>query len=245
MLKEATLITPTFVARGSYGDYWPEWLMTLCYHQPPRSSPILVFEKNYAGYCEEDFKKMGYRIHIMDTDAICVEKLHVLEPAQLFDNFTRPVVGSLLAAFPGRVAPFGQSKVRKVYLCRFGFHRTARGGASAGRGFANWQAIVDHLARDGFEIVYPHKMTNEKLRCCLRGIEVLVADHGAAMFHAVWDPPKVIVELVNPAWFIPCFVKFNQKLPVQMHCVVTASEESELPLSVLDDALLKARTKIE
>jgi len=238
-LKEATLIAPTYVARGSYGDYWIEWLLALCYHQPPRSSPILVFEKNYVRYCEEDFLKLGYRMHIMKADGICVEKLHVLEPAQQFDNFTHSVVESLRAAFPAMPAPFGQSKDRKVYLCRHGFHRETRGVSSEARGFVNWQEIVDRLVLAGFEIVYPHNLTNQELRQHLQGVKVLVADHGAAMFHAVWDPPAILVELVNPAWFIPCFIKLSQKLPVRKHYVLTASDGAELPLGILDDILAR------
>lgn len=237
-IESACFVMPHLMFGGSYGDYWLEKLLPLAYHAPRPGSVVLFFEQRHADFAREDLQELRLQTLLVPEQGLNVRKLTILVSPQYYDNFTAETVDRLKHAFRNRCH---ESRIpgKKIHLSRVGYARE-RGGPLNRRVLGNARQIEDFLAGRGFEILRPHEMENEEVRTRLCGAEVVVAEHGAAMFHLFWSPPEILVELVAEGWFSPCFVKMTPHLPVKRHVVIAASSGGNLPMHALHDALASA-----
>ena len=228
-LESAVFVAPHLIFGGSYGDYWLEVLCSLCFHNPPAGARILLFGSDQVRFARDDFAEKQWEPFLVSGRGVWVDRLTILEPPQYHGNFSTETVHRMRQCFPQRSAPpRGESgSGRKLYLSRRGFERD-HGSASSRRTLANATEIEQTLADLQFEIVAAQERTNEELRALLAGASVVVAEHGAAMFHLLWSPPRKIVEIVTPQWFTPCFIKLSAHLPTEEHIVLATDNDHKL-----------------
>jgi len=233
-LESAVFVAPHLIFGGSYGDYWLEILCSLCFHNPPAGSRVLLFGSDQVRFARDDFAEKQWEPFLVSGRGVWVNRLTILEPPQYHGNFTSETVNRMRRCFPRRSAPTKRELGygRKIYLSRRGFVRD-HGSAATRRTLANTGEIEWALADLQFEIVPAQEHTNEELRALLAGASIVVAEHGAAMFHLVWSPPRKIVEIVTPQWFTPCFVKLSAHLPTEEHIVLTTDNDHKLDLRQL------------
>jgi len=222
-IEEAWFVPLQIIKRGSYGDYWDEYLTALSFHRPPPGSRILLPPHYAAKHARPDLEALGLEIVDLRDSEVRVGTLHVLPPCQFFDNFLPETTAAIQAAFPDRVSPVLRQPGRKVYLSRLGFSRPREVTAAAtGRQFDNEDQVEDFLRQRGFTIVRTHEASNEEARRALVGADIVVAAHGASMFHILWSPPRALIELASIEWFLPTFSKFAAALGISHYDLLDA-----------------------
>lgn len=225
-IPEAWLVSQQIVYKGSYGDYWDEFLTTFCAHRPPPGSTILVAENFSSVFAEEDLADAKYPTLRIPAAGVKVDRLHVLPPAQFFNNYIPKNVEAIRAMFPDRIAPAEKIDPKKfLYLSRRGFVRTFdTSNGKSSRTFQNEEEVENFLAARGFRIIHPHHCTNAEIRAALAGAHTIVAPHGAALFHTVWSPPRRIIELAHHDWYLPSFIKLAHAMGVPEHRILPARD---------------------
>jgi capsular polysaccharide biosynthesis protein len=235
----ASFVSQQLVYKGSYGDYWDEFLTTLCARRGQLCGPVLLADNFAAPFASEDLSEMGVESVSIPDSGLRVERLRILTPAQFFNNYLPENIAALHACFPGRVCPAEQraNPFLMVYLSRRAFERPGFScGGKVNRTIRNEQEVEGFLEARGFRIVFPHQVGNAGIREALRGAHTVVAPHGAALFHTVWSPPARVVELAHPDWFLPSFIKLCHAMGVPSHRVVVA-DDGVVPLPALARAL--------
>lgn len=217
---------------GTFGDYWVEVLTSLCVHRPPQGSIILFPSGRGLGLMEQELDELGYRGHVVGDRGVWVDDAVLLEPPHVYGNFSRDSARSIVEAFPKRVLSRRAEGTARIYLSRKGFQRDRR-WRRGDRSFRNSEAIEEMLRCGGFEIIYPHLSDNREIVRKLVAAEIVVADHGGALFNIAWACPKLLVELVSPQWWMPCFVKLTAQLEVDRHLVLVADCEGNIPIDQL------------
>lgn len=228
-LESAVFVAPHLIFGGSYGDYWLEILCNVSFHNPPAGTRVLLFGSDQVCFARDDFAEKQWEPFLVTGRGVWVNQLSILEPPQYHGNFSGESVRRMRQCFPRRsgVTQSGSASGRKIYISRRGFER-GHGSALARRTLANSEEIEQTLLQLQFEIVPAQERTNEELRAILAGASIVVAEHGAAMFHLLWSPPKKIVEIVTPQWFTPCFVKLSAHLATEEHIVLATGCDHKL-----------------
>jgi hypothetical protein len=217
---------------GTFGDYWVEVLTSLCVHRPPQGSVILFPSARGLGLLEQELNELGYRGHVVGNHGVWVDDAVLLEPPHVYSNFSRDSARRIVEAFPQRVTSRKPESGAWVYLSRRGFQRDRR-WRRGDRSFRNSEAIEEMLCRGGFVLLHPHLSNNQEIAHKLAAAEIIVADHGGAMFNIAWARPKLLVELVSSQWWMPCFVKLTAQLEVDRHLVLAADSEGNIPIDQL------------
>jgi hypothetical protein len=221
--KNAWFVPIQVIKSGSYGDYWDEYFTAISFHRPPPGSKVLLPPHYAARFARIDLEALGLEVIDLKDGEVSVETLHVVPPCQFFDNFLPETTAAIRDTFADRVSHASRVPGHKVYLSRVGFARPA-GAFCAGteRFFENEAEVEEVLRQRGFSILRTHETTNEGARQALAGADVVVAAHGASMFHTLWSPPRALVEIATLDWFLPTFSKFAVALDIPSYSLVEA-----------------------
>jgi hypothetical protein len=240
-LKTAVVLSYHMIFDGTFGDYWVEVLTSLCVHRPAEGSVILFPSARGLGLLEQELSELNYRGHVIGEQGAWVDDTMLLEPPHAYGNFSRYSAGRIVEAFPQRRRSPKPESGTAVYLSRRGFQRDRR-WRRGDRSFKNSEAIENMLRGGGFEILHPHLSNNPEIARKLAEAEVVVADHGGALFNIAWARPKLLVELVSPHWWMPCFVKLTAQLSVDRHLVLAADSEDNIPIDQLRSLVLGSQS---
>ncbi len=237
-VDSACFVSQQTVYKGSFGDYCIEYLSTLCSDLPPRGSRIVMAENFVGKFSAEDFSELGLKAMPIPSLGVGVDRLRVIPPCQFFDNFTMENVQSIRRSFPERCNTSNQNRVEKIYLSRHGFFRNSDiRSSTTGREILNEEEVETFLAARDFSIIRPHEMSNTAVRSALSHAGIVVAAHGAAMFHLIWNPPTKIIELAHLDWHLPSFLKLAQAAGVPEYRMICTSE-GRISIKELSDHLI-------
>lgn len=231
-LKAAVVPSYHMIFDGTFGDYWVEVLTSLCVYRPVEGSVVLFPSARGLGLLTQELDELNYLGHVIGEHGVWVDDALLLQPPHVYSNFSCFSARRIVDAFPQRTATRNIGSGTSVYLSRRGFQRDSQ-WRRGDRSFSNSEAIENMLRRRGFEILHPHRSNNREIVRKLAGAEVVVADHGGALFNIAWAKPRLLVELASPKWWMPCFVKLTAHLKVEQHVVLAADSEGNIPLDQL------------
>jgi hypothetical protein len=224
-VDSACFVSQQTVYKGSFGDYCIEYLCAICGDLPPKGSRVAMAENFVRKFFAEDFSDLGLKALPIPAEGLWVDNLKVIPPCQFFDNFTPENVQAVRRSFPDRSVTSTKKPIENVYLSRHGFSRNSEIlSSTTGREFLNESEIETFLARRNFKIVRPHEMSNADVRRALSHAGIVVAAHGAAMFHLIWNPPQKIIELTHLDWHLPSFLKLSHAAGVAEYQMICTSE---------------------
>jgi hypothetical protein len=220
-IKEGTIVSRQFVDQGTYGDYITEFLIPLVNAKGHVRGPILIDADFIKEYCETDLKKIKLDFIYIPFKGISVQKLNVIGPAQVFDNYNSESVRVFQRAFPLNNRDIRKEKGQndcKIYLSRKNLKSS---NEKQNRILRNESELIEELNKQGFTILEPHKMCNDDIRSFLSRADTIIFPAGSAFFNLAWSKPKKVVEIADDRIWNPSPVRYAHALNIKNYNIVT------------------------
>ena len=145
------------------------------------------------------------------SDTIEVE--HLILPWTVHGQSTyHPCIKDFFNQISNKIDPISMSTPKRIYISRT---------CSSNRRLSNEADVIDALARVGFAIVNLETLSLQMQIQLFRGVEFIVAPHGAGLTNMVFAGSKAIVlELLMDSYVNWCFRHLAAMLGLQYDCVI-------------------------
>lgn len=233
-LDAATFFPRQYVKHGTYGDYVMEFLLPFCNAEIDRSIPLLIDADYIQKHAEADLKALKIPNSMMiPPGGMNVGRLFIPPCCQVFDNFSLGNIENVARLFPLNDST-DTLFPEKVYLSRVGF--PSRTTDKQYRVICNEPEVERHLTEAGYLVIRAHEHTNQDIRRLLKNAKIIVANHGAAMFHMMWSRPRCVIELASERWWNQCFIKLGYAIGVEKYHVLK-SRDGLIDLEILSSLI--------
>lgn len=219
-LDSATLIPRGLIDQGTYGDYVIEFLLPLSgVSRTEIEGPFLLDAEFIQRFAPEDLSKLNHKWINIPRQGVLVKTLKVVGPVQYWDNFRRGNVKRVKSLF---LKTESSRRDEHIYLSRVGI--SSDPSAKQFRAISNEEDIEKMLTSRGFKILRTHNMNNDEIRSRLTSAKAVVASHGAAMTHLIFSSPEYVLEIGNPNWWVPCYLKLCLAIGVGSYAAIAAKD---------------------
>jgi hypothetical protein len=216
VLKKATLISRQLIHRGTWGDYFLEFLMSAAWLSASERRTVLADCAYVRKHAPADRESLGIDLLEIPESGIHVDVLEVVGPSQLFNNFEFANIRRMRERFPAGLAP---SRPEAVYLSRVGVTPEV---SKHPRHIVNEPEIETFLSAQGFEILRAHEVGNAQVRARLAEANLVIGSWGAAMLNLIWGSPAAVIELAAERAWSPTALKICAALNVGSYKTVCA-----------------------
>ncbi|MFK7849065.1 MAG: hypothetical protein AB8G77_27505 [Rhodothermales bacterium] len=217
-LAEGTLIqaqTPF-----TYGDWVPEHRNSII---AAKEFPLPLVLPNWIGrrpYVQKELSDLGIDYLVINS-SVHIKKARVLRKKHVLNLLLSDDIKAYRTAFK---APAPKPKHGKiVYLSRGSFSRTIK---TEGRHYPSNTIgkIVNEL---GGKVVETNGKDRDYYREIAAEADIVIADHGGAMFNLMEWRPHTVIEIVEDGWWNQCFVFLSAACGVKYHGIIRSTQRSE------------------
>lgn len=207
----------------TYGDWVPEHRNSII---SAEKFPVPLVLPSWIGnrsYVQQELSDLGVEYIVIDR-SIFIENAYVLGKKHPFNLMLEEDVQAYKAAYnvPDVKPKYGEI----VYLSRGLFSRSVE---MAGRNYPSdvIGKIVEEL---GGRVIDTNGKNREYYREIADQADIVIADHGGAIFNIMEWKPRVIIEIVEDGWWNACFVFLSAACGATYHGIIRSSYRSESDL---------------
>ncbi len=220
-IKEGTIVQST--TPFTYGDWAGDQRNSIVSAKKFPTPLILPSWIGNRPYVKKDLSDLGVEYILADSD-IFIRKAYVLQKKSRCNLLFEDDVQAYKAAYNSPDVTPKPGSI--VYLSRGSFSRLFE---MAGRNYPSEiiGRIVEELGgrvidTNGKDRKYYQKIADEA--------DIVIADHGGALFHIMEWKPRVVIEIVEDGWWWPCFVFLSAACGAVYHGIIRSSHRSESEL---------------
>jgi len=218
VLNEAVFLPRLINRRGTYGDYFAEFLVPFAGHNVSKKMPILFDADFTYNSAISDLPDFGFTNLIrIPQNGLKVEKLHVKFPNHYFDNFLHRNIDLLRKTLP---LSMEVKSPLKVYISRLGYNAELNNRNR--RQLMNEYEVETFLKSRGFFILRSHEVSNKDSRILLRYAQMIVFNHGSGFVNSAWSSVRSVVEIGLSTWWNPFFLKLCHGMGVEKYSLLMA-----------------------
>jgi hypothetical protein len=212
-IPSARLVVRAVNERGTYGDYFIEFLTPLCFEGiGTAENPYLLDADFVKKYAPGDLNALDRAAIEIPLGGLLVNNLQIIPPCQAWDNFTPQTITSLRDAFGIHPRP---ETGRRIYLSRCGLPSDPTNKQH--RSLENELDVEKLMVSMGYEILRTHEVDNTHARKALAECVSVLGTHGAALAHLAFARPLLVMEIAQKAWWVPCYLKLAHAIGVQAY----------------------------
>ncbi|MDU8945525.1 glycosyltransferase family 61 protein [Ovoidimarina sediminis] len=230
--KEIPLRTPSRITQGTivqahtpytYGDWVAEHRNSIISAKEFPRPLVLPAWIGTRPYVQKELSDLGIEYKVIEDNTL-IEEAYVLSIKHLGNILLEEEVQFYREAFKVPNVIPKQGKI--IYLSRVSFRRTVE---TPGRSYPS--EIIGQIIRDiGGRVIDVDGKDRDYYRKFADEADIVIADHGGAMFNILEWRPRVVIEIVEDGWWIPCFVFLSAACGVNYHGIVRSSHRSESDL---------------
>jgi hypothetical protein len=174
-------------------------------------------------YVKKDLSDLGVEYVIADS-SIFIRNAYVLRKKSVCNLLFEDDVQAYKAAYNSPDVTPKPGSI--VYLSRGSFSRTIE---MAGRNYPS--DIIGKIVEElGGRVIDTNGKDRNYYQNIATEADIVIADHGGALFHIMEWKPRVVIEMIEDGWWWPCFPFLSAACGAVYHGIIRSSQRSESDL---------------